>query len=331
MSSKRSNPSNRFAGGRQAAVFVASVLDRYRLHPTRLLRVNESHNSTWRIEDARGRRFVLKIHRPTERIDAIRSEMQWLDALSSETDLLVPRPIRNRDGELITVLDDGRPCRMMTWVHGVRRGRSMRTKHLESLGELMARLHLHAMQFKRPRGFYRPTFGRERLLVRLTTLRTSHKQRAITRAQLNVFERATKLGLAAMRRLGTGREVFGLIHGDLCYGNQIYDRTGRAGAIDFEAGGFGYFLEDIVEPFALAQHVPRIDKLCEDVLRGYRTVRALPDEHARLIPAFVTVSIVTTCGYIAGEPTRRAEIGDFAKYAQKHLPRVFSAATRRER
>jgi Ser/Thr protein kinase RdoA (MazF antagonist) len=196
----------------------------------------------------------------------------------------------------------------------------MRAKHFEALGELLGSLQNHGISFKPPARFTRPQFGALRLATRLAALRSAAKDKLLTPAQLSFFERAFELAFRSMKSLGHGRDVFGLIHGDLGYGNYLFYR-GQAGAIDFEAGGFGYFLEDLVEPIHFAQHVPHFPRLCADVLRGYRRQRPLDAKMESHLPAFLCCAAVTTAGYIAAEPSRRNDLPEFAKYFSRNLPR----------
>src|SRR5688572_29951970 len=97
------------------------------------------HNTTFRLDFEDRTSAVFKIHRyETNSPVYERSEMQWIDALARETDLLVPRPIRNRDGELVTTIHTAGGnqwiCRMMTWVPGRRLFKRPRPYHLVRLG-----------------------------------------------------------------------------------------------------------------------------------------------------------------------------------------------------
>ena len=299
------------------------ALRQYGLRRINLFLLGNAHNTTFRVIASDASQYVLKLHKPANvSMAEVRSEMQWLEALSQQTDLLVPHPLRDRNGALVAVIGQGahrRWCRLMRWVPGQRRAKGMRTIHFEKLGELLGTMQNHATTFSPPRGFTRPRFGRKRLKSRMAALRDAAGDRLMKPKQLAVFERAFEQADSAMTALGERRSVFGLIHADLGYGNYLFHR-GRAGAIDFEASGFGHFLEDLVEPIHFAQHVPHFPRLCADVLRGYRRARALSDEVASYLPAFLAAAAVTTTGYIASESSRRAELPKFADYFAKHLP-----------
>jgi Ser/Thr protein kinase RdoA (MazF antagonist) len=207
-------------------------LHNYRLCKPKLFLLGNAHNTTYRVETEDGSRYVLKLHNPVTTSQAyVASEMIWLEALHRETQLLVPEPIRDRAGQFVGSVGEGehrKLYRLMSWVPGQRRSRGMRQRHFEALGELLASLQNHAIVFSTPQGFTRPQYGRRRLRSRLAALRSAADERLITPSQSRFFDRAAEYGDAAMAKLGRGRAVFGLIHGDLGYGNSPSVRRRRA-------------------------------------------------------------------------------------------------------
>src|SRR5215813_4138372 len=90
---------------RVASIAADAALERYRLDVVDRRLLAHTHNTTYRLTLRDGSRAVLKIRcSANNEMARQRSEMQWLEALSQQTDLLVPRPIRNRAGELVTAV-----------------------------------------------------------------------------------------------------------------------------------------------------------------------------------------------------------------------------------
>ena len=87
------------------------------------------------------------------------------------------------------------------------------------------------------------------------------------------------------RELGTGPGVFGLIHADLHQETYLVER-GRVGAIDFDHCGWGHYLHDLTVTLSELRWRPDYDARRAELLRGYRAVRPLPEEHERLIEVF---------------------------------------------
>lgn len=108
---------------------LEQALDAYGLGgaDARLLRHNE--NMTYRVERD-GRRRLLRIHRPADGFDLgvlrsatpapamIGDEMRLLALLAKTPASRTQRPVRNRDGEMVTLLDGGVPATLLEWVEG---------------------------------------------------------------------------------------------------------------------------------------------------------------------------------------------------------------------
>jgi Ser/Thr protein kinase RdoA (MazF antagonist) len=189
--------------------------------------------------------------------------------------------------------------------------------HFERLGELIASLNEHALRFRPPRGFARPRWE-QAFEKRFANLRIAHKQKRLSRERLMFFEAARQRARRAARRLGRSRNVYGLIHADLGYANHLF-HDGRAGAIDFEACGYGWFLHDLAEPLVFVQHVKHYPSFRDAILAGYRRVRPLPPDVAAHLDDFIDFSALTSIGYIAGEPTRKHDLAWMARYLCKVL------------
>jgi Ser/Thr protein kinase RdoA (MazF antagonist) len=162
--------------------------------------VAHAWNTTYRVDSGDGKRYLLRVHRePVTSVDQIGAELAWLDALSRDTDLLVPQVVRRRDGRAAaveTAAGASRVCVLFRWISGRFLEAGLRPAHLDQVGRLLARLHEHA---------------------------------AVVRGTLQRVRRARV-------ELGDGPGEFGLIHGDLHQENFLF-AGGRAAAIDFDDCG----------------------------------------------------------------------------------------------
>ena len=304
---------------RLASVAADAAVKRYPLRVVDRKLLRHTHNTTYRLTLENEEFAVLKISRPSDGHGDGRellSEMQRLDALSRQTDLLIPRPIRNRAGELVTDVNSHR-CRVMSWVPWRRLSRGMKPKHFAVLGELIASLHEHAGRFRPPRGFVRLRWDEE-LERRFAHVTAAGRSGRIDRKRMKVFDASLGRAQRAARRLGRGKDVYRLIHADLGYSNHLFHR-GRAGAIDFEACGYGYLLHDLAEPLVFAQHVKHFPALRDALIRGYRRVRPMSVEIVGLLPDFIDFSAMTSLGYICGERSRARDLRPISGYLAKVL------------
>jgi len=89
----------------------------------------------------------------------------------------------------------------------------------------------------------------------------------------------------ARRELGTGPDVYGLIHADLHQENYLFHR-GHVRAIDFDDCGLGHFVYDLAATLSELRGRPDYAVLRAGLLRGYRAVRPLRAEHERYLEVF---------------------------------------------
>src|SRR4029453_15189929 len=107
------------------------ALQHYDLHEPSITFLGHSENITLQIREALTReQFLFRLHRPRtqtflglrQQPDAIQSELYWLDALTHDTAISVPQPVRNRDQALLTLIELSRgdilPCTLLRWVDG---------------------------------------------------------------------------------------------------------------------------------------------------------------------------------------------------------------------
>ncbi len=274
---------------------ASAALAAYSIGPARLSPLAHLENTTFLVE-ARGGRYVLRIHRttgapwhPARRAAEVRSELQWLDALRRETDLAVPEPVSTRDGSPLTVVESAgvpepRVCVLLRWVGGRFLSTSLTASHLVRVGRLMAQLHTQAMGFTPPDGFVR--WHREDLsedvsgaIEQMVGDCCGSEDAALVATVLEGVRRT-------QRALGEGAEAYGLIHGDLHQENYLFD-GGRVGIIDFDDCGWGHLLADFATTLSEVNGRPDTAALHAGLLRGYQELRPLPAGFDECLPAFL--------------------------------------------
>jgi Ser/Thr protein kinase RdoA (MazF antagonist) len=152
------------------------------------------------------------------------------------------------------------------------------------MGRLMARLHQYASRYRIPKAFVRPRWDHNGLFGR--DAQTQVGWTRLTRRQNRLFETVAERLREIVERLGTGRDVFGLIHADLIFCNVIFHR-GEARPIDFDDCGFGYFLYDmaiLLDRIEMREDYPALRAA---LLEGYRQIRPLAEEHEACLDLFV--------------------------------------------
>lgn len=267
----------------------------YGIRPAELVLLAHVENTTFRVETPTRGRFVLRIHRvsgsplhPPRRLPEVRSEALWLRAIHRDTHLSVPEPVPAKDGSMVALTDmtgepEPRLCVLFRWQRGRFLDAGLTPVHLERVGRFMAELHDQSTRFTPPEGFERWQIGDLSDDVRdfiADEVRAYAGPRSV-----DIVDEVARRTLEARRELGTGPDVYGLIHADLHQDNYFF--SGRqVCAIDFDDCGWGHHLHDLSVTLSELRGRQRYGSLRAALLRGYRAVRSLPIEHERHLETF---------------------------------------------
>ena len=252
--------------------------------------------------------FILQMYDPSRAgEDMLWSMLVWLRALADEG-LVVPEPVRSADGTLLVPVSTEtgqRLCTLSSRVPGEqRRRRNLRPENLRSVGRQTARIHAQAERFAPPKGFNRLTWGWEWVFGNEASLwRTGGS--VYSEAEMKVLEAAAELAGEDLEDLGTGGEVFGLIHRDLTLSNLLFHDEG-VHIIDFDRCGWGYYLFDLAVTLqALGPDNRRGSALRSALIEGYRNERDLPDDYRRYLATFVIMRLASRINWGLEAPESR--------------------------
>lgn len=203
----------------------------------------------------------------------IKSEVDWSIALTHDTDLLVPKPVLNQQGKLISQLGD-RFCVLFEWLEGEPVSRNMSLEVASQIGKLMAKLHQHASSYS-PNNYdgdrynYNYFFGSASWWQLKAEKRLTYSYQSLILA----IKRAKRL----IKSLEESSEQFGMIHSDIHFSNVIKDREKYA-IIDFSDCGMGYYLMDIAVTEAEFKDYIKAKELIAAFRSSYRNHRGyFPD------------------------------------------------------
>ncbi|WP_395685639.1 phosphotransferase enzyme family protein [Aestuariivirga sp.] len=268
--------------------------------------LNLSENAMFKVEDAAGNRWVLRVHREGYHTpEAIASELAWAMALRNEQVVITPSPVAGHDGRFVQQLSNpglatARHVVLFHWEPGAEPAITDDLfSHVATLGEITARMHLHARQWRWPAGFTRhrwdfsaslgeeqPRWGRWRDAVGLTK-----------EAEL-LFERTVQVIGRRLTAYGSSPDRFGLIHADLRLANLLIDGE-TVKVIDFDDCGFGWFMYDAASVISFYEHEARAQDLIEGWKLGYRRVMPIDPADEAEIPTFVMFRRILLTAWIA--------------------------------
>jgi Ser/Thr protein kinase RdoA (MazF antagonist) len=299
---------------------IAEVaLRQYSFTDIALRLVGDAHNLVFRVsarprDSKHAETFALRLH-ATDRHSAatIESEMIWLEALHRDTTLVVPRPVRNESGKLLTMppVDDYSLARIYTlvhWVEGRIVGKRPSVDSLRKVGQLMASLHEHGRAFIPPPGFHRPRWDSELMTGRRGGLAECWHR--LPRNARHVFSKVCELFDPAAQAVGTGTGSFGLIHGTL-HGANALSQGKIVAAIDFDDCCYGYYLYDIAGMLDSIESRANYRELRHAFVTGYCDVNPLAKEHLAHLPVFLAARWVMCALSLARLPNDKTRLQTF--------------------
>ncbi len=221
-----------------------------------LIRHNE--NLLWRVTDHIGNNFALRIHMPKhggfigfqQRKTFIESELMWLQALRTDTDIEVQEPITNKAKELVSFITDESiqqsiACTLLTWVDGevFSQDDPAAMELTVKMGALQQTLHAHSQKWVPPAGFRRLIYDETTIVQACDNLGKGIQSGIIGNDDYRIVCDVTKLICSLFANTPKTKASWGLVHADFLSGNLLI-REGQLIPIDFSLSGWAYYLLD---------------------------------------------------------------------------------------
>ena len=262
-----------------------AALVRYPLPDGRLTFLTHGENTTFRHDSAVGRHLV-RVHRPhrhgrnVDSAAAIRSELTWLRAIRTDTELSVPEPLDARDGALAveaSAAGETRICSVLRWMDGRIREASAHPVHLHRLGGAMARLHDQADAWTPPTDFVRIRWDHDTFFGDVMVYGNTPARGCWALLQAEVRTRFEEVA-ARMAEIMPAVGGVGLIHADLHLGNALFHRGGVR-LIDFDDCGTGARLYELAVALWELRDRSDYSMFRQALVSGYRTWRDIDVTH----------------------------------------------------
>jgi Ser/Thr protein kinase RdoA (MazF antagonist) len=298
-----------------------SVLASYGLEDAPLTRLGGADNTNFRVDTPEP--YALRLRKPggSDRV-TMASELAWLGRLQTDTSLVVPEPVVNTSGELITGIafaGEAETLATLTrWVKGTTPPTTDALSHeqLTSAGAVMAHLHRHARQFSPPEWFERARYGNAYFRRRARALFSALSGSNLKGEELSRLEARAEHVITRFAGLERTPERFGLIHADFHSGNYVLFGA-EVRIIDFDRCGFGFYLFDLA--LALMElGEPRRERF----LQGYRAVAPLPPNYSGLLQGFLCLAYLDNLGFHAPNPEELPFIVNELPFVSEALHKV---------
>lgn len=277
-------------------------LRHYGLENAALMQLGGISRSNFKVE-IDDRSYVLHLYTNGEVDRAeIASELVWLNSLQKDTSLVLPQPIANLAGELVTgVSIDNEAetlCTIVAWVEGKIPPTvdAMSEEQLSEAGTLMAQLHLHSQQFELPLGFTRPIYNEAYFMQRSEGLCAVLDNSELDKNDLKTLRESADKIITRFAQLERKPDRFGMIHGDFHSGNYLIWND-KVRIIDFDRCGFGFHLFDLALALMELQEHQR-----QPFLQGYETAKPLPPDYSDLKLLFLCLAYLDNLGLLSTNP-----------------------------
>ena len=266
------------------------ALPDYSLEAAKLTTLAHTENTTFKVITLNNS-YVLRVYRHNKHsIAEIESELIWLTSLLYDTNIIVPRPIPNKQNSLFTIATapgilEPRYCVLFPWLPG----RFVRTKFtnktIKQVGEFLAKLHNYSQKFFAPPGFERPMWDEDGLLGSFP-INLPMESEALLPAERKVLNSAALQIRKDLAKLDKNERSFGLIHGDLHFGNCKFHRS-KIQVLDFDDCAWGYYLYDLAITLYYLRRLENFNALRTSFLAGYQTRRSLPQQYEFYLEAMI--------------------------------------------
>lgn len=287
--------------------YLFLILKSYGMEQPVITFIRHNENRTYKVDDeANGNAFLMRIHQPFKpsmagpqhTYDGLLSELEMLEALALEGQigLRVQAPIRNQDGDLVTVIEyEGQSlnCSLLTWLEGrdLEKEDLMDAEFVTKVGADIAELHSFFRGYRATGLDKRPSQGIEYNNKLVITIKRGYELGLFTASDVQVIEDSIRLINARLEEQGDTTDYWGLIHGDLSLGNILVTPDGKMSFIDFGFFGPGYYLLDVAMG---AMMIPTEHRGA--FLGGYYGQSHIPQHDMILIEGFMLIAII---GYYA--------------------------------
>jgi Ser/Thr protein kinase RdoA (MazF antagonist) len=286
---------------------VADSLTQWGLPPDTVIRLlNISENATFALNDLKFKReLVLRVHRiGYSSTEEIRSELAWIDALRRAGVIETATPVPGGNGECVQTLESraGRPPRHAVAFERLP-GKEPEAgldapRWFERLGELTAKMHLHAKAWTLPATFRRKRWDLKAMVGDEGYWGPWRAGLGLDRPGMLAIEQAVSLITQRLERFGSGPSRFGLVHADLRLANLLVDGE-HLRIIDFDDCGFSWFMYDFATSVSFIEHEAIVPELLRAWLLGYHRVAPLSAEERAEISTFVVLRRILLTAWLA--------------------------------
>jgi Ser/Thr protein kinase RdoA (MazF antagonist) len=300
-----------------------NALEQYSLPVTRIRLITNETNGVFRVDTADGEKYVIRVGLPGRRsLAQVRSETMWMDAIRRETNLLVPAPEPNRQGEFVTTasapgVPEPRLCVVTRWISGIDIQDNLTPANIEKWGAFIGQLHQHGANFNSPPDFeigcYDRVFPYEK-----PVLFAPENEDIVTPSRREMVKMVEGYVVEAIDRLKANGELMIVTHGDMHGWNAMVSR-GRIAAIDFEDLIWAWPIQDVGVTLYYYRRRDNYQEIRDAFKQGYESVWPWPERYPNELETFIAARILVFANDVLSTPAFRVEADEFFEYFDARL------------
>jgi len=262
---------------RRSRKVIEMALKHYDIKVNKLSFLEEATNVFYKLTDQKGKKFAVKVYQEiNSNMDDALVEMHFLKLIGSETEIEVPNPIKNFDGEYITYFDTPyddvkKRVSVYEWLSGKDLDGNEEIDHFYEVGKIMAHIHEVTIKHKLPENLNPKRIDRvlyfsgDEYFYRMDKYKSKVKPETY-----KLFDYVIPYLDKRMAKLYDSTPY--LIHGDFNpYNIRLHRNSIKL--LDFEDACLGYDIHDISILLFHYQLDDKFELYKKVFYKGYRSVR----------------------------------------------------------
>lgn len=279
---------------------LKEALSNYEIRNPQIEFIRHNENETYKVVDTLlNKQYVIRIHKPSmdfsldifgskkHSTDLLMSEMSILNAIQNNTEIQVQAPVKNKNGEFVTVLSEGTPVTLLTWLDGHTIEEIELTDGvLFKIGEMVGKLHRFSKKWSKSSESNRYSYDKALLEHIVSKIKTGVDINVITNDQFKIIKNAVNEIINQMSELDMQKDSKGIVHSDLSKSNLIFCKE-QVVPIDFCLCGNSYYYMDLGSLFS---HFDKKEQQIS-IINGYKSIID-KEINTKYIEAFFVFQII---------------------------------------
>jgi Ser/Thr protein kinase RdoA (MazF antagonist) len=247
---------------------------------------------------------VFRIHRPGYHDKKeLESEMIWMEEIERDTDVLLPKVYRGRNGLVIEKMISSKGTEFNCSVISFLNGKILHDLSeeelfpaLEEMGEIIAKLHIQAINRDEKVELKRFSWDIHNFFDKDGVWGSWRDYPGLEIKEYKLLEKCQAKITEVLEGYGRTKEHYGLIHGDLHFANVIRNK-GENWIFDFDDSAYGFYMYDF--GCTLVTYSKNLKELTQAMIQGYEKYRKLSEADKKVISMCVLLRRIVRLAWLA--------------------------------